>query len=92
MKKYLKNVEMEYIVLDDAETVIHDTVTGNIHYIDQISTIILQQLESPIGLNDLFAILLEMFDGNEKEIKNDTAEFIKEMVQKKIVLEVSCED
>lgn len=92
MKKYLKNVEMEYIVLDDAETVIHDTETGNIHYVDQISTVILQQLESPIALNDLFAILLEMFDGNENEIKNDTAEFIKEMVQKKIVLEVSCED
>ena len=92
MKKYLKNVEMEYIVLDDAETVIHDTETGNIHYVDQISTVILQQLESPTALNDLFAILLEMFDGNENEIKNDTAEFIKEMVQKKIVLEVSCED
>ena len=88
----VKNVEMEYIVLDDAETVIHDTETGNIHYVDQISTVILQQLESPIALNDLFAILLEMFDGNENEIKNDTAEFIKEMVQKKIVLEVSCED
>ena len=92
MKKYLKNVEMEYIALDDAETVIHDTETGNIHYVDQISTVILQQLESPIALNDLFAMLLEMFDGNENEIKNDTAEFIKEMVQKKIVLEVSCED
>ena len=44
MKKYLKNVEMEYIVLDDAETVIHDMETGNIHYVDQISTVILPDL------------------------------------------------
>ncbi len=92
MKKYIKNQNMEYIELDETETVIHDTETGNIHYIDQVSTIILQQLESALTFEELIAALLEMFEGDEGEIRADTAEFLKLLSDKNIVLEVEDEN
>ena len=87
MKKYVKNDKMDYIALDEEETVIHDTESGSIHYIDQISTIILQQMETPITFDALIAALLEMFEGDENEIRNDTTEFLQELLQKNIILE-----
>lgn len=92
MKKYVKNKNMEYIELDETETVIHDTESGSIHYLDQVSTIILQTLEEPLSFDALIEALLEMFEGDESVIRNDTAEFLTEMIQKNIVTEVACED
>lgn len=92
MKKYIKNKIMEYIELDESETVIHDTESGDIHYIDQVSTIILQQLEKTMSFEELIAALLELFEGDENEIRNDTAEFLTELAQKNIILEVEDED
>jgi len=77
---------MEYIALDDEETVIHDTESGSIHYIDQISTIILQQMENPVTFEELIAALLEIFEGDENEIRSDTAAFLQELQEKNILL------
>jgi len=88
MKKYIKNNAMEYLELDEAETVIYDVEKGNIHYVDEISIIILQQLEKAMSFEELISALLEIFAGDENEIRSDTAEFIEALVEKKILLEV----
>jgi len=88
MKKYIKNNAMEYLELDEAETVIYDVEKGNIHYVDEISIIILQQLEKAMSFEELISALLEIFEGDENEIRSDTAEFIEALVEKKILLEV----
>ncbi len=92
MKKYIKNKTMEYIELDESETVINDIESGDIHYIDEVSTIILKQLEKALSFEELIVALLELFEGNEHEIRQDTAEFLNELVQKNIILEVEDED
>jgi len=92
MKKYIKNKNMEYIELDETETVINDTESGSIHYIDQVSTIILQQLEEALTFEELIAALLELFEGDEGEIRTDTAEFLTLLVEKNIIHEVEDEN
>lgn len=92
MKKYIKNNAMEYLELDEAETVIYDVEQGNIHYVDEISIIILQQLEKAMSFEELISALLEIFEGDENEIRSNTVEFIEALVEKKILLEVENDD
>ena len=77
---------MEFIPLDETEQVIHDNESGDIHYLDEISGIILSQLAESITLDTLLERLLEMFDGEPEEIRADTVEFLEEMAAKNVVL------
>ena len=86
MKKYITNPNMEFIPLDETEQVIHDNESGDIHYLDEISGIILSQLAESITLDTLLERLLEMFDGEPEEIRADTVEFLEEMAAKNVVL------
>ena len=86
MKLYKTNPSMELIPLDETEQVIHDSESGDIHYLDEISSIILSQLAEPITLDALLERLLEMFDGDPDEIRADTLEFLEELTAKNVVL------
>lgn len=86
MKKYKTNPIMEFIPLDETEQVIHDSENGDIHYLDEISCIILSQLDEPITLDALLERLLEIFDGDHEKIRTDTLEFLEEMTAKNVVL------
>ncbi len=86
MKTYKISKSIEYIPLDENEQVLHDTETGDIHYLDEISGIILEYLKTPLTADTLVAKLLEMFVGNPDEIRTDTMEFLSVMVEKKILL------
>lgn len=86
MQTYKISKSIEYIPLDENEQVLHDTETGDIHYLDEISGIILEQLKTPLTADILIEKLLEMFEGNPDEIRADTMEFLGELVEKKIVL------
>ena len=67
MLKYVTNPKMEFISLDDSEQVIHDTGSGDIHYINAISKVILEQLSVPLTFDELIAKLLELFDGDPEK-------------------------
>lgn len=77
---------MEFIALDETEQVIHDVESGDIHYLDEISSVILSQLNQPITLDALIERLLELFEGNSDEIRSDTLEFLNEMTTKNVVM------
>ena len=86
MKTYQISKSMEYIPLDETEQVIHNTENGDIHYLDEISSIILEHLKTPLTACALLDKLLALFEGDPEEIRTDTMEFLGEMVEKKIVL------
>lgn len=91
MKLYKINPTMEFVPLDESEQVIHDTKSGDIHYVDETSTVILDMLSSPMTADELVDKLLEMFDGDPDEIRADTLEFLEEMIAKNVVLVIDDE-
>ena len=92
MKKYKTNPNMEFIPLDESEQVIHDNESGDIHYIDETSVVILDLLSTPMASDELIGKLLDMFDGNPDEIRADTIEFLDELVAKNIITETENEN
>lgn len=92
MKKYKINPSMELIPLDESEQVIHDNESGDIHYVDDTSTIILDLLTSPMTSDELIDKLLDMFEGDPDEIRADTIEFLEELVSKNIITETENEN
>ena len=83
MKSYVISPKMEYIPLDENEQVIHDTESGDIHYVDEISTIILSHLSKPMTADELIAKLIDTFEGDPDVIRADTLEFLDELAGKK---------
>ena len=83
---------MELIPLDESEQVIHDNESGDIHYVDDTSTIILDLLTSPMTSDELIDKLLDMFEGDPDEIRADTIEFLEELVSKNIITETENEN
>lgn len=86
MITYRINPIMEFIPLDETEQVIYDGESGDIHYLDEISSVILSQLNQPLTLDALVERLLELFEGDSDEIRSDTLEFLNEMTTKNVVL------
>lgn len=86
MKKYKTNPSMEFIPLDETEQVIHDNESGDIHYVDETSAVILDLLSSPMTSDELIGKLLDMFEGDPDEIRADTIEFLDELVAKNIII------
>jgi hypothetical protein len=87
MIKYKCNPEMEYIELDETEQVIHDNITGDIHYLNNISGIIIKQFTVSLSIDDLMKQLFEIFDGDPSEIRSDAEEFVNELIKKHILIE-----
>lgn len=92
MKKYFINKSLEFIPLDESEQVVHDSESGDIHYVDEISSVILDLLSYPMTSDELINKLLDMYEGDPDEIRADTLEFLEELVEKNIITEIEDEN
>jgi len=83
---YQKNKEMDYIPVDETSLTVFDPETGDAHLFDETGISILNLLDEPCDLEILIEKLCEEYDASPEEIQADVEEFLKEVVEKKVVL------
>ena len=83
---YQKNKEMEYIPVDETSLTIFDPKTGDAHLFNETGIDILNALDEPRDLDSLLEKLCEEYNVTAENIKTDIEQFLKETVEKKVIL------
>lgn len=82
---YQKNNDFTYIFTDETSLAIFDPESGDTHLLDEVGISILNNLNDPIGLEELLENLCKEYAATPEEIRGDVEEFLAEMVHKGIV-------
>ena len=88
IKMYIKNEKMDYIETDESSAAVFDPESGDTHFLDEAGIAIMQILEQPHDFNALVEKVCEIYDGARDEIAGDVREFLNDVVQKGIVVEL----
>ena len=88
IKMYIKNEKMDYIETDGTSLAVFDPESGDTHFLDESGTDILQILEQPHDFDMIVEKICEIYDANPEEIKGDIVNFLKDAVEKRIVIEL----
>lgn len=83
---YRKNEEMQYIQADESSLAVFDPESGDTHFFDEVGIQILNSLSEPCELDGLLEKLCEIYDAAPEDIRTDVEEFLRETVEKKVVL------
>lgn len=84
--KYIINNNMEFLEIDDENLVVYDNESGDSHYIDETGKSILKILECETTEEALISQLCEIYSASAEEITSDVREFLKELIEKKVVI------
>lgn len=79
---------MEFLEIDNESMAIYDPDNNDTHYIDAIGMAILSFLDEECEENELIDQLCNMYDGDRDKITSDVCEFLTELVEKKVVVEL----
>lgn len=84
---YKKSNRFEFLPNEEEGMVVFDSETGTVGVIDPVGQAILEALDLENGstLDDLVTHLLEEFDAPEDEIRQDTQEFLDQLVEQGIL-------
>jgi PqqD family protein of HPr-rel-A system len=83
---YQKNKDMDYIPVDETSLTVFDPDTGDAHMFDETGISILDFLDEPRDLDSLLKKLCEEYNASPEDIKSDVEGFLKQAVEKKVVL------
>ena len=83
---YMKNKEMEHIPVDETSLTVFDSESGDVHFFDGPGIDILNALNEPRDLDSLLEKLYEEYEASPDDIKADVEQFLKEVVENKVVL------
>lgn len=86
---FKKNTEMEFIETDENSLVVFDPSSGDTCILDDIGVSILRAMGDASDLDTITKLLSEEYGAPLEEIKQDTEEFLFQLVEKGILL--SCE-
>ena len=86
--KYIINNSIDLIPADDGAAIIFDAGSGSSHVLDSVAVDIINILKEEKTLDEIILELSKMYDTNINEIKTDVDEFLKDLIEKKIVTEV----
>ena len=79
-------MELEYIQADESSLAVFDPESGDTHFFDEVGIQILNNLSEPCELDGLLEKLCEIYDAAPEDIRTDVEEFLRETVEKKVVL------
>ncbi len=85
--KYIKNNTLEFLEIDNESMAIYNPDTSDTHYIDAIGMAILSFLDEECEEDELIDQLCIIYDADRNIITSDVCEFLKELVDKKVVVE-----
>ena len=85
----MKNKEMEYIQVDEKSLVIYDPDSGDTHFIDEVGQSILNLMEEEVTVDALVETLSQMYISEGDEIRHDVEAFLRELIEKKVVVALS---
>jgi len=83
---YQKNKEMDYIPVDETSFTVFDPETGDAHMFDETGISILNLLDGPCDLEIILEKLCEEYDASPGDIEPDVTQFLKEAVEKKVII------
>jgi PqqD family protein of HPr-rel-A system len=83
--KYIKNMDIDIIPAEEGEAVLFDSESGSTHVLDSVAVDIIQILEEGKTIDELVSELAKLYSADTDEIKADVEEFLKDLVEKKIV-------
>lgn len=86
--KYIKNKSMDFLDIDDENLVVYDPDSGDTHYIGEPGKTILSLLEDETEFDALVSKLCELYSAADGEIEADVREFLAELVEKKVVMQL----
>ena len=86
--KYYKNPNMDYILADETSMAVFDSDTENTYFFDETGIDILNILNDPCDLPTLLDSLCQIYDVNPSDIQKDVEEFLKDVLSKKVVLQI----
>jgi len=85
--KIKKNEIMDYIPIDDISMAVNNPENGDTHFLEGTAYAIMQEiLEGKNSLEALTASLSEKYEAPEDVIRQDVADFLEELLAKKVVL------
>lgn len=85
--KIKKNEIMDYIPIDDISMAVNNPENGDTHFLEGTAYAIMQEiLEGKDSLEALTASLSEKYEAPEDVIRHDIADFLEELIAKKVVL------
>lgn len=85
--KIKKNEIMDYVPIDDTSMAVNNPENGDTHFLEGTAYAIMQEiLEGKDSLDALTASLAEKYDAPEDVIRQDVADFLEELIAKKVVL------
>lgn len=85
--KIKKNEIMDYIPIDDISMAVNNPENGDTHFLEGTAYAIMQEiLEGKDSLEALTASLSEKYEAPEDVIRQDVADFLEELLTKKVVL------
>jgi hypothetical protein len=70
----------------DSERIMMNIETGEYFGLDSVGNRIWELIENPIQINNLIKILLDEFDVTQDQCETDTLEFIKQLLDKELVI------
>lgn len=70
----------------DSERIMMNVQTGEYFGLDSVGNRIWELIENPIRLSNLIEILINEFDVTQEQCETDTMEFIKQLLDKELVI------
>jgi len=70
----------------DSERIMMNIETGEYFGLDSVGSRIWELIENPVRLNNLIEILIDEFDVTQEQCETDTLEFIKQLLDKELVI------
>ena len=83
---YQKNENFDFIQSDNDSLAVFDPETETVFFFDEVGIDILKVLETPHTVEELINELCKIYDATPKDISDDVNEFIKDTLEKKVVI------
>ena len=84
---YQKNENFDFIQSDNDSLAVFDPETETVFFFDDVGIDILKVLETPHTVEELINELCKIYDATPEQISDDINEFIKDTLEKKVVIE-----
>lgn len=88
MKNLIINEKMQSIPLDEQSSILYYPSTRVIHVFDSIGQSIINICDGTKNIQNIKDAMREIFEGDKDQIESDVDSFIKELLEKGILLEV----
>ena len=83
---YQKNENFDFIQSDNDSLAVFDPETETVFFFDEVGIDILKVLETPHTIENLINELCKIYDATPEDISDDVNEFIKDTLEKKVVI------